>query len=852
MPSGPVITVAATAAPLSAETLTVCPASALPNASVTFTRSVFAIAPSATEPSLMTTRSAICAVLTSATNVTFRLRLLLLMLAVTVLAPAVWLVTLISTVPSGSVITVGAVVAPLSANTLTVCPASALPNASVTLARSIFAIAPSATELSRVTTRSAICAVLTSAINVTVRLRLLLLMLAVTVLVPAVWLVTLISTVPSCPVMTVGATVAPLPANTLTVCPASTLPLASVTFTRSVFAIAPSATELSCVTSRLAICAVLTSAINVTFRLWLLLLMLAVTALVPAVWLVAEISTVPSSPVMTVGATVAPLSANTLTACPASAFPNASVTLTCSVFAVAPSATALSWLTTRSAICAVLTSAINVTFRLWLLLLTLAVTALIPAVWLVTEISAVPSGCVVTVGAVVAPLPANTLTVCPASAFPNASVTFTRSVFAVEPSATELSRVTTRSAICAVLTSAINVTVRLWLLLLMLAVTALIPAVWLVTLISTVPSGCVVTVGAVVAPLPANTLTVCPASAFPLASVTFTRSVFAVEPSATELSRVTTRSAICAVLTSATNVTFRLWLLLLMLAVTALIPAVWLVTEISAVPSGCVVTVGAVVALLPANTLTVCPASTLPNASVTLTRSVFAIAPSATALSCVTSRLAICAVLTSAINVTFRLWLLLLMLAVTALIPAVWLVTEISAVPSGCVVTVGVTVALLSAVTLTVCPASTLPNASVTLTRSVFAIAPSATELSRVTTRSAICAVLTSAINVTSRLWLLLLMVAVTALVPAVWLVTLISTVPSGSVITVGATVAPLSANTLTVCPPSALPNTSVTFTHSMFSVAPSATALSCVTPRSAIRAVLTSATKFTVLLSLL
>src|SRR5699024_12531315 len=64
-------------------------------------------------------------------------------------------------------------------------------------------------------------------------------------------------------------------------------------------------------------------------------------------------------------------------------------------------------------------------------------------------------------------------------------------------------------------------------------------------------------------------------------------------------------------------------------SVTALIPAVWLVTEISAVPSGCVVTVGAVVALLPANTLTVCPASTLPNASVTLTRSVFAIAPSA-------------------------------------------------------------------------------------------------------------------------------------------------------------------------------------------------------------------------------
>ena len=192
-----------------------------------------------------------------------------------------------------------------------------------------------------------------------------------------------------------------------------------------------------------------------------------------------------------------------------------------------------------------------------------------------------------------------------------------------------------------------------------------------------------------------------------------------------------------------------------MLAVTALIPAVWLVTKISAVPSGCVVTVGVTVALLSAVTLTVCPASTLPNASVTLTRSVFAIAPSATALSCVTSRLAIFAVLTSATNVTFRLWLLLLMLAVTALIPAVWLMTEISAVPSGCVVTVGAVVAPLSANTLTVCPPSALPNASVTLARSIFAIAPSAAEPSCVTTSSATCAVLTSATKFTVLLSLL-------------------------------------------------------------------------------------------------
>ena len=186
MPSGPVMTVGATIAPLSANTLTVCPASALPNASVTLARSVFAVAPSASEPSLMTTRSAICAVLTSAINVTFRLWLLLLMVAVTALIPAVWLVTEISTVPSGFVVTVGATVAPLSANTLTVCPSSALPNASVTLTRSVFAVAPSASEPSLITTSSAICAVLISATNVTFWLRVLLLMLAVTALTPAV------------------------------------------------------------------------------------------------------------------------------------------------------------------------------------------------------------------------------------------------------------------------------------------------------------------------------------------------------------------------------------------------------------------------------------------------------------------------------------------------------------------------------------------------------------------------------------------------------------------------------------------------------------------------------------------
>ncbi len=95
------------------------------------------------------------------------------------------------------------------------------------------------------------------------------------------------------------------------------------------------------------------------------------------------------------------------------------------------------------------------------------------------------------------------------------------------------------------------------------------------------------------------------------------------------------------------------------------------------------------------------------------------------------------------------------MVTVTVLIPAVWLVAEISTVPSGPVMTVGATVALLSAVTLTVWPASTFPNTSVTLTRSMFAVEPSATEPSCVTTSSATCAVLTSATKFTVLLSLL-------------------------------------------------------------------------------------------------
>ena len=131
------------------------------------------------------------------------------------------------------------------------------------------------------------------------------------------------------------------------------------------------------------------------------------------------------------------------------------------------------------------------------------------------------------------------------------------------------------------------------------------------------------------------------------------------------------------------------------------------------------------------------------------------------------------------------------MVAVTELIPAVWLVTLISTVPSGFVVIVEATVAPLSAITLTVCPASVLPNASVTLAPAACSPSrrlppryPPANDQIRDLRRPDIrnkrhVPAQAAAVDAGS-----------TVLAPAVWLVTLISTIPSGSsVITVGATV---------------------------------------------------------------
>ncbi|CAI6199383.1 putative protein [Escherichia coli] len=95
----------------------------------------------------------------------------------------------------------------------------------------------------------------------------------------------------------------------------------------------------------------------------------------------------------------------------------------------------------------------------------------------------------------------------------------------------------------------------------MLAVTALVPAVWLVTLISTVPSGSVVTVEATVAPLSANTLTVTTSRQVSLPTHRYRpcphqRVRPSNRPPPQAIALMTTRSAIFAVLTSAINVTF--------------------------------------------------------------------------------------------------------------------------------------------------------------------------------------------------------------------------------------------------------------------------------------------------------
>ncbi|NOG82153.1 hypothetical protein, partial [Escherichia coli] len=103
--------------------------------------------------------------------------------------------------------------------------------------------------------------------------------------------------------------------------------------------------------------------------------------------------------------------------------------------------------------------------------------------------------------------------------------------------------------------------------------------------------------------------------------------------------------------------------------------------------------------------------------------------------------------------------------------------------------------------TVPLSPPSVFPNPSVPLSRIVLAVQPSAPAPSSAASDVSICQVLTSAINVTSRLWLLLLMLAVTTLIPAVWLVTLISTVPSGFVVIVEATAAPFSSTPLTLPP---------------------------------------------------
>ena len=118
------------------------------------------------------------------------------------------------TVPSAPVVPLAAIVAPLSALKFTTWPARRFPCASVTVAFTLLVDVPSASAplLTRSRAPSAICAVPVSAVNVTLTLRLLLLIDAVTVASPATGLVSVMVTLPSLPVVPLPAIVAPLSA----------------------------------------------------------------------------------------------------------------------------------------------------------------------------------------------------------------------------------------------------------------------------------------------------------------------------------------------------------------------------------------------------------------------------------------------------------------------------------------------------------------------------------------------------------------------------------------------------------------------------------------------------------------
>ena len=156
LPSLPVVPLAAIVAPLSALKFTIWPERGFPCASVTVAFTLLVAEPFAMASliTLSSAPSAICADPASAVKVTLTLSLLPLIDAVTVASPATVLVSVMITLPSGPVVPLAAILAPLSTLKLTTLSARGFPSASVSVTFTLFGKTPSAMALSVTTLKS--------------------------------------------------------------------------------------------------------------------------------------------------------------------------------------------------------------------------------------------------------------------------------------------------------------------------------------------------------------------------------------------------------------------------------------------------------------------------------------------------------------------------------------------------------------------------------------------------------------------------------------------------------------------------------------------------------------------------
>ncbi len=764
-----------------------------------------------------------CAVLASAINATSALPFSdrLAAAADTVKVPATMLVSVTVTVPLSPVVPLASPLntgPPLTVK-LTAWFCSGLPPASVSVAVTVRVAVPFAAAVSSLSAATVRRAVLISAANLTCALTAVPLpRRALTAKVPATALVSGTSSSPLLSVLVLRVAALLLlnrgpSAGTLSVTLwtlVSGLPCASSTFSVTGCVSVPFAVFVSedvSIISR----AVLASAVNATSALPLSDRSVATpdTVKLPATVLVSVTVTVPLSSVVPLAS---PLNAGPpltvkITAWFCSGLSPASVSVAVTVRVALPFAAAASPVSAVTVICAELISAANVTCALTAAALPRrALTVKVPATRLVSDTSSSPllSVLVLRVAALLLNRgpSAGTLSVTLwtlVSGLPCASSTFSVTGCVAVPFAVFVSEdVSIISR--AVLASAVNATSALPLSDRSVAVpdTVKVPAVMLVSATVTVPSLPVVPLASPLNAGPPSTVKLtawfCSGLLFPSVSVAVT--VRVAVPFAAAASPVSAVTVSCAELVSATNVTFTLWPLPLIDAVTVTSPATRLVSDIVMVPAPLVVPLAAIVAPLSALKFTTWSGKGVPRASVTVAFTRLVVSPSAHAPVSTTSSApaAICAVPVSATNVTSTLSLLLLIDAVTVESPTTRLVSVMVTVPSLPVVPLAAIVAPLSALKLTLCPARIFPFASVTVAFTLLGVDPSASAplITRSSAPSAICAVLASAINVTLTLRLLLLIDAVTVASPATRLVSVMVTVPSAPVVPLAAIVAPL------------------------------------------------------------